>query len=426
MAARPVARAARGPVVRLAPPGLWSSRRPRSPGPAAPMTHRATETPAETRSLSLGFLLPYGEPADGYFSDTLLGLAVRRARRAGHEARVVRVYYDGRDPARDAEVAKRLSAWLAEHEVDTIVVDWLFDPAPLVAHRHRIEDARHPFLPGQFARRPRRHRPRGRSRGADGAAATDAGRALPRSRRSSALVEPSSARRAPDVSGRNSGGWRRRADPRTAAPARVLRAVLARRHLPRRAAEGDPQGAQGTSAVPSPPTSRRTPSSKARSYRRTDGSRASAARSDAGGATTRSARREVVAELMEQAGYFAARMPELEEIVLGDQAPIRYLAALVRAAHDAGLRPLRWLFAARADVFVRAASASSSRDRGRARERAAAGGLPDRIRDVQRPRARPLQQGRDAAALVASIRRCASWRRPTPAPSSTPGPGATA
>ena len=75
------------------------------------------------RPLSIGFVVPYGEPSPGFFPDTLLAELASQAREAGHTARIVHVYYDGKDPARDAEVGARLERWLGEAEADLATKD---------------------------------------------------------------------------------------------------------------------------------------------------------------------------------------------------------------------------------------------------------------------------------------------------------------
>ena len=54
--------------------------------------------------MNVAFVLPYGEPSDGFFADTLLALLCADARARGHRAEMVRVYYDGRSAERDAEI----------------------------------------------------------------------------------------------------------------------------------------------------------------------------------------------------------------------------------------------------------------------------------------------------------------------------------
>ena len=87
-----------------------------------------------SRSLSVAFVLPYGEPDPGFFPDTLIELCAAGAREAGHHARIVRAYYDGRSAERDAEVRARLGRWLAEQDADVVAVERLFDPEPIAGH----------------------------------------------------------------------------------------------------------------------------------------------------------------------------------------------------------------------------------------------------------------------------------------------------
>ena len=54
------------------------------------------------RPISVAFVVAYGELRDSFFADTLLAMLCAATRRAGHRAEMVRVYYDGRDPAVDA------------------------------------------------------------------------------------------------------------------------------------------------------------------------------------------------------------------------------------------------------------------------------------------------------------------------------------
>src|SRR5258708_32835018 len=90
-----------------------------------------------SRRLSIAFVLPYGEPSEGFFPEALLGHLCALARDRGHEARIVRVYYDGRDAGRDAETRARLAGWLEERAADLVVVERLFDPAPVREHVSR-------------------------------------------------------------------------------------------------------------------------------------------------------------------------------------------------------------------------------------------------------------------------------------------------
>ena len=76
----------------------------------------------------IAFGVLYGEAREGFFPDSLLAHLGARARTLGGDARMVRVYYDGRDPARDAEVAQRFRRWLDEGGVQVLVLDRVIHP----------------------------------------------------------------------------------------------------------------------------------------------------------------------------------------------------------------------------------------------------------------------------------------------------------
>src|SRR5437879_6422680 len=101
----------RGRGVRWRSP-RWSTTAP------APLVAQRRRDSLGPMPLSIALVLPYGEPSDGFFPDALLAMLGAAAEDAGHRAELVRVYYDGRDPARDAEVAARLERWLDERAAD--------------------------------------------------------------------------------------------------------------------------------------------------------------------------------------------------------------------------------------------------------------------------------------------------------------------
>jgi hypothetical protein len=79
----------------------------------------------------VAFVLAYGEPREGFFPDTLLALLGAVARDEGHRAALLRAYYDGRDPQRDDDVARRVTAWLTEREASVVVLDRVVRPEVL-------------------------------------------------------------------------------------------------------------------------------------------------------------------------------------------------------------------------------------------------------------------------------------------------------
>ncbi|RYE86844.1 MAG: hypothetical protein EOO75_15230, partial [Myxococcales bacterium] len=87
-----------------------------------------------SRSLSVAVVLPYGEPTEAFFPDTLLELCTTEARRRGHRAALLRVYYQGDGGAGDGAIREQLAGWLAAREADVVVVERVFDPEPVRAH----------------------------------------------------------------------------------------------------------------------------------------------------------------------------------------------------------------------------------------------------------------------------------------------------
>lgn len=311
---------------------------------------------------SVALVLAYGEPREGFFPDALLAHLGAVARRHGHRAELLRVYYDGRDPARDAEVARRVTAWLAARDADTVVVDRIVRPDVLRAYARAAPGRAVVYvtrgesfapvdgvdyvlgaLPGMTRRGTTRRVPSHRDLAAafaellaalgegrdplevpgasrlDGGALTQ-GPPLPRT----TSREPFDALVAQDVI------------CATTPPISLRRTLFGNVGCP---FSDDPLRLplyQGI-ALPEGPSV----------------ARLGCAFCDLGGDYEKRPDAEVVAETVEQARFWSARDPAVEEFVLSDQHPLRYLPALLRAARDAGVRPMRWLFAARVDTFVR-------------------------------------------------------------------------
>jgi hypothetical protein len=85
----------------------------------------------------VAFVVPYGQASESYLPDTLLSWLSARARRLGHETQVFRVYYDGRDDAKDAQVRRALVQALDTLAPTDVVVERVFDLAPLLETRER-------------------------------------------------------------------------------------------------------------------------------------------------------------------------------------------------------------------------------------------------------------------------------------------------
>lgn len=309
-------------------------------------------------ALRIGFVLPYGQRDDGFFPDTFLGQLCADARADGHVARIARVYYEG-DRDGDAAVAARLTAWLDDGAFELIVAERIFDPAPLVAHR-----ARHPRATIALVARGDSIEPVegvdllvGAIRGPTRAGHT---------RQASSIWQVANAFRAL-VARRAAGGdlaglpgVARVDGDRSAAP---LPPLIARPLTPVLDHEVIALG-------PAPALVRRTIFGNTgcpyaadpllqplyRGLRLPDDvevARRGCAFCSMGGDYQHRADAEVIASLVAQAQHILRGAPATRELVLDDQASLRYLAALVSAADAAGVPPVRWLFAARSDTFVR-------------------------------------------------------------------------
>lgn len=312
-------------------------------------------------TLRLGFVLPYGQRDDGFFPDTFLGQLCADARADGHVARIARVYYEGDRGAGDAAVAARLAAWLDDGDFDLLVAERIFDPAPLVAYRARRAGAAIALVA------------RGDSIEAiDGVdllvgavrGATRAGH----TRQASSIWQVADAFRAL-VARRAAGGdladlagVSRIIDDQLVAgaplPQLVARAlapvldheVIALGPPPvitRRTIFGNPGCPYAADPLTQP---------LYRGLRLPDDveiARRGCAFCSMGGDYARRADAEVIASLVAQAQHVVRGAPATRELVLDDQAALRYLAELIGAAGDAGVPPVRWLFAARSDTFVR-------------------------------------------------------------------------
>jgi len=313
-------------------------------------------------SLSIAFVVPYGEPSDGFFPDTLVAELCASVRKRGHRGRIVRVYYDGRDRARDLEVADRLRHWLAEQDADLVVLERLFDPAPVRAHVEASSKRRAVLITRGDSFDP--------IDGVDlvigahpGVTRTGATRRSPTTAELSSaflrLVDAIENERDPlTVSGVSvvregellGGSPIEPADPERPYDAVVEQDVICLTEPPRVVRKtifgnagcpyaADPADNAHFSGVKLP----MSPLPLAR---------LGCAFCGMGGDYQKRRDDEVVPFLVEQAAFWTSKVPEIEELVLSDQYAIRYLAQLVRDAHSNGVRPVRWLFAARTDSFV--------------------------------------------------------------------------
>lgn len=317
---------------------------------------------ARMKALSIGLVVPFGEPSEGFFPDALLALLGARARARGHRSALVRAYYDGRDPDADRRVAARLEAWLDEHDVDLVVLERLFDPAPVLAHLAK--------KPGRVAALVSRGDSFDPVEGVTYVVGGNPGRTRSgATRRTPAIAELELAFE------RFTDALATGADPaQVPGVAQVVdgELVLAR-PLEKPAAtatfdalvdhdticEGTPPAVTrktlfGNVGCPFANDPLKTPHFQTISLpAQIPVAKLGCAFCAMGGDYEKRPDAVVVQELVEQAAFWAARVPTLREFVLNDQHALRYLAELVRAASKAGVPPMTWLFAARADSFVR-------------------------------------------------------------------------
>ncbi|MGE3635473.1 MAG: hypothetical protein AB7P00_36555, partial [Sandaracinaceae bacterium] len=296
----------------------------------------------------IALILPFGEPHEGFFDDTVLALMATEARRRRHEARLVRVYYDGRDPTRDQAVRERLRGWLDELDPELVVLERHFDPAPLEGRRvvqvtrgDSVESTEGVALV------------LGRSAGITARDTTrtpgPGGLVLAFARLLDALVAGADPLDVPGVSSPDDPARTplepaRLPDPfdpvlehETIAlgppPAVTIKTIYGNLGCPYSRDPMEREAFRGV-RLPTVPMARLGCSfcSMGGDYEK---------RPDA----------EVVAEVVRQADHYARSLQSLEALLLNDQHALRYLAALMREA--AHIRPMRWLFAARADAVLR-------------------------------------------------------------------------
>jgi pyruvate-formate lyase-activating enzyme len=312
------------------------------------------------RTLSIGFVLPFGELSESFFPDTLLAQFCAQARAAGHRGEVVRVYYDGRDPEADVRIGSRLEQWLGERQVDLVVCERLFDPAPVLRHV-RADDSRRAVLitrgdsfdPVEGIDYVVGGNPGVTRTGATRRTPAIAELALAFDRLVEKLAQGADPRDVPGVGRVVDGELVLAAPLERPSERRPFDAVVEAEVI----AEGE-----------APPVTRKTlfgnvgcpyaadPMKTSHFQQVALPSQIPVARLGCsfcalGGDYEKRPDAEVVAGLVEQASFWTQRVTTVQEFVLNDQHSLRYLRSLMLAS--AHLRPMRWLFAARSDSFVR-------------------------------------------------------------------------
>ena len=321
---------------------------------------RKSETPP-ARVLSVGFVVPFGEAAEGFFPDSLLAVCCARAREMGHRADLVRVFYAGNDRAKNATVRERLAAWLEERAVDLVVAERVFDPTPIQEHLARSPGRRAALISwgdgdaipgfdlviGRTAGRARGDRTR-RSPSAGELLRAFEGVLDALAKESDPGLVPGAAR---VVDGALVAGPEGVAAPLP----KPFRAALDHDTI---SADEAPAITRaylfGNAGCPFADDPADNPHYAGLDLGATPTlARLGCAFCQAGGDYQKRPDGEVIDSLVEQAAFYLDRLPSVSDLVIIDQHATRYLKGLIAEAAARGLRPCRWLFSARADAFVR-------------------------------------------------------------------------
>jgi hypothetical protein len=315
------------------------------------------------RALRIAMVTAFGTRKGGYFSDVLLGLLCNDARALGHDARMVRVYYDGSDGTADADVSARLARWLVDRQIDLVVADRVLTSEPFTQWKARRPGGRMLLLPPPEGMGPViagdaaiAYRPYER-RSEHGDMGDEVRRAFTRWL-STGLASP----RDVDIPGLSAVQ-----DGQPGAPARSLTAISSGPPLDYRpVVECEVIAAPGEVAIPPTPYavfgnggcpySRDV--SQAKPYRDLPPSEAGellrkgCAFCTMGGDYDKRADADTVASVLGQASYLTEHLPKPHAFVLTDQHPLRYLTMLLEGAERRGLRDITWLLETRADWLV--------------------------------------------------------------------------
>ncbi|MBK9030482.1 MAG: hypothetical protein IPL61_03940 [Myxococcales bacterium] len=311
----------------------------------------------------IALVLPYGTRSDGFFPDTLAGQLAADARAAGHHAEVVRVYYDGDRGAGDRAVGAQLAAWLEQERADLVALERVFDPAPIAAwkrggaHRRVVLIARGDSLEPT----PEVDAIVGWQRGATRTGRTRRAITVWQLADAFARLVTAHARGeelalVPGVAGVVDGAITTGSPlPPEAGPRRPLTPVLAHHAIASGPAPAIVRRTVfGNAGCPYAADPRALPLYRDLTWPdELEVAQLGCAFCCMGGDYERKADAEVIDALVAQARHITTVAPTTIELVLDDQHALRYLAELITAAAAAGVPPMRWLFAARSDTFVR-------------------------------------------------------------------------
>lgn len=315
------------------------------------------------RALRIAMVTAFGTRKGGYFSDVQLGLLCSDARALGHEARMLRVYYDGADRAADADVSARLTRWLVDERIDLVVADRVLAGEPFLQWKEQYPTGRMLLLPP----------PEGMGRVLAGDAAIahalyqrrrEQGELGDEVRRAFAmwLATGLASPRDVDIPGLSpvSGG-------QPEAPARALIEIPADGPLAYAPiVEHEVIAAAGTGAIlPAPYTvfgnggcpysrdvTQSTPYRDLPMGEPGEMLRKGCAFCTMGGDYDKRQDEDTIASVLRQVAYLATHLPKPHTFVLTDQHPLRYLSRLLEMAADRGVRDVTWLLQTRADWLV--------------------------------------------------------------------------
>jgi pyruvate-formate lyase-activating enzyme len=315
--------------------------------------------------MHVAFVILHGEERYGFFDDTFVSLLCADARRAGHAADVVHVFFDGHEASRDAQVRTMLQGWLAEHETELVVCERAVDAASLADFAaqpgHTLlqvtrGDSLDPAPGAQFMLGAL---PGLTSQGR--VARTPSLADLRRGFRAFMLAHAGVGALA-DVPGLC------RIDGERLTPCAPIAAseeawpfdpIVDHHVLALNALEPvTHKTVFGNVGCPYSQDPYKLPHyAGAEAPERVGLSRLGCAFCPMGGDYQVRDDAAVVDSVLAQAQYFVDTLPQLQSLLLSDQAPLRYLATLMRAAAVADFRPLRWLFPCRAEALLRGSSA---------------------------------------------------------------------
>jgi pyruvate-formate lyase-activating enzyme len=305
----------------------------------------------------------FGTRKGGYFSDVLLGLLCSDARAVGHEAQMLRVYYDGADREVDAAVSARLVRWLVERRIDLVVADRVLAAEPFTEWKAHHPAGRMLLLPP----------PEGM--GCVVAADAAIAHALYQRRRERGEFGDEVRRAfamwlaaglaAPDEVDIPGLAGMRNGTPEP--PARALIELAGGAPMAYRPVVEHEviAAAEGAAIAPAPytvfgnggcPYSRDVMQAKPyRDLRIGEAGellRKGCAFCTMGGDYDKRSDEETVASVLGQVAYLTEHLPKPHAFVLTDQHPLRYLPRLLESAARRGVREVTWLLETRADWLV--------------------------------------------------------------------------